>query len=483
MRWRYLAQRATTGEFLDLDVPLTVTELSWALSGAGALKATITPETAQLRAGDGRSVLEEWGTLLFAEADGIIRWGGVLISSQFTGAQWAVEAAEYPAYLAGLPYTGDWARIGVDPLDAVREIWRHVQAQPDGDLNVIVDETTTGPGGPRLGEAAVPAYWEVTFDADTVPAADATWVREDSVKAGLVEYDAEGKLAKDITAAADSLTLQAIGKFATMNLPSLITIGSEKIRVRARSGLRLHDLDRGVGDSKATAHDKGTTVRFDGTRRRKVARVPAKPYRLAWYETSDCGAELDALARETPFDYRVTHAWNGPEITHRLQLGYPRLGTGRDDLAFVSGENITDVVTVDRSGDDFANAVIGLGAGEGAKAVRAEAAVRDGRLRRVAVYTDKSVARPYRLGLLAREELARRQPMLEIASIDVIDHPHAPIGSWQVGDDITVSARVPWLGDVTIVCRVVAWAVTGDATARLSLRRADSFSYAPPPEG
>lgn len=353
MTWRYVAQRATTGELLDLDVPIARDELSWALSGPGSLRGTVTPDVGRLRAADGGPLLDEWGTLLYAEADGQIRWGGVVVRSVFAGATWSVEAVGMAGYPKGLPYLGEYVRIGVDPLDVVRELWAHVQAQPDGNLGMVVDGTTS------------------------------------------------------------------------------------PVRV-------------GTADEK---------------------------YAVVWWEAPDIAGEIDSLAQETPFDYAEEHRWDGDTIAHRLVLGYPRLGRRRDDLAFVQGVNVANPVAPTRDGDDYANEVVGLGSGEGRRVLLRRIPHRDGRLRRAAVYSDKSVKTEARMDALCRAELGVRRHTTAIDAVEVIDHPNAPIGSWALGDDVLIQARIPWLGDVALWHRIVGWSLIGDHRARLSLRRSDTFTY------
>lgn len=367
--WRYIAQRATTGEFLDLELPLHRDELSWELSGAGALRGTVAPDTGVLRAPDGRLILEEWGTLLYAEANGQIRWGGILASSKFQGGQWQIEAAGFTTYPHGQPYGGTYSKIGVDPADAVAHIWSHLQSYPDGNLGLKV----TGDKTPvRLG----------------TPPRD-------------VNFQGNGQ-----------------------------------------------DVSFQTG-----------------------------PYELNWYDAVDCGAEIDALAKEAGFDYVERHYWSGDKIAHELRLGYPRLGRRREDLAFIQGDNIAAVVTPELDGDLFANEVLGIGSGEGAGALRRSTAVRDGRLRRASVYTAKDVSSSSRLDAAIAAELRRRQDTLTIKSVSVRDHPNAPIGSWDVGDDVLIQATLPWLGEVAVWSRITGWALNSEATATLTLARSDSFTY------
>ncbi len=375
--WTYIAQRALTGEFLDMDVPLARDELTWSLSGAGALRGTISPDVGRMRAPDGRLLLEEWGTLIYAEVDGDIRWGGIVISSQFENEKWTVEAAGFATYPHGLVYPGDLSTYTVDAFDIVPNIWAALQALPDSDLGVTIRKF----GAPTLRIGVAP----------------------------FTEY-------------------------------------------------------------KNANGDWGPTP-IDGAETRTN---PGDPYELRWWDSKDCGQEIDTLAKQVPFDYIETHAWNGNTISHHIDLHWPRAGRQRDDLSFVQGSNVLNVVSPSIDGDDYANEVVGLGAGEGSAIVRRVVAVRDGRLRRSKVYTDKSVTDTARMDALIADELAWRRNTLEINSITVRDHPNAPIGSWQLGDDILVEADIPWLGLIAVWCRVTGWSLVSEHTANIELARIDT---------
>lgn len=400
--WRYIVQRATTGEFLDWDLPLNRDTLSWSLSGAGALSGTVTPDVGSLRDRTGRLILEEWGSLIYAEADGEIRWGGIIASSAFTGEEWSVEAAGFTTYPHGIPYLGDFSRAQVDPVDAIRELWNHIQSQPDGNLGVKV---LGGPTPARLGalEKQVPS---------TRPRVAAS------------------------------------------------TLSTEQARDLTDSGWTIYNDPSGV----KYFVDKPTTV-------------AAVPYELSFWEAPDCGSEIDTISKTMSLDFVERHTWDGDSITHAVEMSYPRAGRRREDLSFVQGDNIFSPVTFTGNGDDFANEVYGIGSGEGREIVHRDTAVRDGRLRRVAVYTDKSVADTARLDALIADELHYRDGKFVVTSVTVIDHPNAPIGSWQLGDDVLLQCDVPWLGHVDLWCRVTGWTLNDEHTATLTLDRSDSFRY------
>lgn len=202
------------------------------------------------------------------------------------------------------------------------------------------------------------------------------------------------------------------------------------------------------------------------------------PYELSWWETPNCGSEFATLADETPFDWVEEAVWDGNEARLGIRIGYPRIGRRRDDLAFVEGENIVDRVLPKREGEAYANTVIGLGSGEGKGGLRKELSVRDGRLRVIEVLPRKDVTSQARLDALTRAELARLQPAaLTVDEITVRDHPSAPLGSWQQGDDIRVQVTDPHFGLIDDWFRVIAWRPVGEQFAVLRLARADQYSY------
>lgn len=374
MSWRYLAQRTRTGEWLDWDLPLSEVQITYALSGPPGLNATISPEVARLIGEDGHPILSEWATTIYAEADGQIRFGGVLVHSSYgDDGGWQLECMGFSGYPTGIPYLGSYTEDSVDPLDVVREIWDHVQTHDGGkgDLGVVVDDTS-----------------------------------------------------------------------------SPVRIG------KVQKHIPLTTEDASVDSNP-------------------------QPYVLVWWEAKDCGQEIDALAKQAPFDYLEEHAWDGDEVTHRLRLGYPRFGRKRDDLRFMQGENIAVLPSPEVQGDEFANEVYGIGAGEGSKALKTSVTENDGKLRRVHVFHNSGVDKKDRLDMLSREQLKIRNPMLQLADVQIIDHPNAPLGSWRVGDDILVQGEIPWRGEFSLWCRVVSatFAPEDPGQATLQLARSDSFTY------
>lgn len=222
----------------------------------------------------------------------------------------------------------------------------------------------------------------------------------------------------------------------------------------------------------------GVTVVLPGNCPVRIG-TTTEPYELAWWENTDCGAELGQLAQETPFDFTESHDWSGPStITHKVTVAYPRVGRRRDDLVF-NHDNLREAVELERDGSPgaFANVSYVVGKGEGATTVQGYDGVRDGRLRRMTVYTDKLASTKARANSLARRERLVRALEPALSGIVVNDHDNARIGSWQVGDDIRVEVELPTIGRVDIWHRITAWTLQTDSTAQLSLARSNTFHY------
>lgn len=368
--WRYIAQKLNgdgTGSFLDYDLPLRDVQLTRTLSGPARLTGKLAPEVARLIVGN-QPVLKEWSTAIYAEADGHIRGGGILATSTFDGADWALDCVGFTGYATDLPYLDQFYGVQVDPLDMVRKLWDHIQAQPDGNIGLDVDPLT-----------------------------------------------------------------------------SPVRIGTPLTNVEFETGA-------------------GEDVSFE-----------AGPFKIAWWVTDDIGAKIDELAKETPFDYIEEHDWSGPTITHRLRLGYPRLGTRRHDLRFVYGENVLTTPTIDVDGEEYANEILALGAGEGRDMKRAiVTGPHGGRLRRMTMVSDKALRSKTSLTSFARRQLSIHSKLEDVTELEVRDHPQAPVGAYDAGDEIRVQGDTGW-ADVDLWARITAITIepeAGDAV-KLSLIRSD----------
>lgn len=202
-------------------------------------------------------------------------------------------------------------------------------------------------------------------------------------------------------------------------------------------------------------------------------------YQLTWHEDVEVGAQVDEICQQVPIDYREVWRWadaSRESVAMRLELGYPRLGRRQQNLRLVEGENISELVTVERSGDDFANSVVAYGAGEGSKQLRQTATHRDGRLRRVKAVDAADVTSKAALRAIATDELGRTSQVADITGFILRDHTHAAVGTFATGDDVLVQTTV---GTPTRMwVRITEYEFSPeDDTVSVTCTRSDSFDY------
>jgi hypothetical protein len=515
--WKFMAQRATTKQWLHRDIPFLEREsLENQLSAVGPLTTSINPIVGRQIAADGRPLFEELGTLLYAVADGEIRWGGIVQSSAWDGTKWAIDASTFASYPHRIPFQGEYRGVQVDPADIMRAIWAHVQSYPDGDLGVVV----TGSTGLKVGtdsddkatatskayDARNAEYKATQTELARLKKIVAT-TRATTLKSGTDARTAASKVLsekkrvltvqnrnltakkKDLTAANTALTA---ANEAVVRANQLIANAKNDI-ARAQSAYDTAkaavtqtgtvikqqqaavDAQSKVVDAAQAVKDKAQDVKQAAA---DQASADGGAYKILWWDTPNCGQEIDDLASETPFDWTERHYFDAAgEVHHEIQVHYPRAGRFRSDLRFATGENITEIVQAQSDGDTFANEVFGVGAGEGSGALRRSTAVRNGRLRTVAVVSAKNISRKDSLDARIRKELTARLNTLTFPKITVKHTRQTPIGSWDLGDDILVQADIPWLGRQSIRHRIVAWNQDDDTHATLTLERSDSILY------
>lgn len=378
-QWRYIATRMNgngTETVLSWDVPLKSARVTDELSGPGRLTGSVAFDTEMLRA-DGRPIFEPWSTAIYAEIDGQIRYGYLLIEMDEEGPNLLLDCGGFTTYPEGMPYTGEYAVAKEDPLVIVRHIWSHLQGKPQGNLGVTLDSTTS------------------------------------------------------------------------------------PIRVGALTTTTTSNKNpKGANSTSKSVNDQR--------------------YRLAWYQTPNLGTEIDSLARETPFDYRMKHSWatpGGEAIRHHMELGYPTLGKRQTNLRFVLGENIFEYPKVSYDGDDFANEVLVVGAGEGRKSIRAPRRKTTTRLRRAVTISDKSITAQSRANSKASTELKQRMGRVDIQDVVVINHPHAEIGTFAVGDEILIQSGDGWTEELALWVKILAMTIDPEAeTVRMTTTRVEKVT-------
>ena len=480
---RFAAQRYGTWEWLDLELPLDTDGPEYVLSSYGIMEGTIAPELGRATAEDGRLVLEEWGTLIhveFGERDR--RWTGIVVESKLQGKEWNVTVHEFPGYADGTPVESLVRGVKDDPADLIRQIWLDMQLMPNAYLGV----TVVGSTGVTIG----------TDSDDKVAAARAVLdARQQTYNTLTKTKNTETKELQDMTA-----TLADEVDIARKNLASAQATLTQLIKDNASSAqieaARLAVVERkGTLADAQTAYTAETNAKKNTLKAAKTNKDAAqkavdaarKAYDAAKDKAQEDGGAYEIRPEDTPdahqsikdlcdaasIEWKTSTKWTTGEPELKIEVAYPRIGSQRRDLVFEQGVNIISELDLVRA-RDYANAAIGVGAGEGSKAVRSSIANTTKRMRRVAVVEDKSLKKATQLTPIMRQELKTRSGEPYVASITVVDDPLAPIGSWSVGDDILVSGDVPHYGRYSKYHRIVSWQMKGETQAELTLELAEN---------
>jgi hypothetical protein len=240
---------------------------------------------------------------------------------------------------------------------------------------------------------------------------------------------------------------------------------------------------RNIWDYAQSIDDGDLNVTVDSTTSTSKVGTPADVWHSYWYDTKSLGDQVDELVSDqaTP-EYTCTTTWNATktDVIKRICLGWPRLGARRKDIEFSSGVNIIEEPEEALAGDDYAQVVIGTGAGDGSAKLRQISAVRNGRLRLEAVAAFPEVKSADILKQRTEWERAWRQTLGSVEQVVLRDTPAAPIGSWQVGDDVYTRIHNAWTS-YTGWCRVTAWTIKptarGGPQAVVSLKPSAMYTY------
>lgn len=197
----------------------------------------------------------------------------------------------------------------------------------------------------------------------------------------------------------------------------------------------------------------------------------------------DSGDEMNALARDIPFDYTERSAWNEGRtaITKELRLAYPKEGVQQNALSFRLGENVLEASPKQESEIQWTSDVIIRGWFPGSTYSSTLSNADPTRFRRVIMEDDAMINSNERSAVWAERKLTRRQVpnYWEKITIDMY-HPNAPLGSWDLGDSIYVQGLMPRIGKVEAWHRIMSYAIDeASGRAELGLKHEGAFNYDP----
>lgn len=129
--WRFYAQRAGSGLWLDTDAQLQDVEMDWILSGPSSGEAYVPSGLApNPKADDGRLKWSKWDTILLAEEDGNLAWGGVCTAANPDERGFKLEFTGITGWLEGIPYNDALQVWRTNVFDVVRRLVNHSATYP-----------------------------------------------------------------------------------------------------------------------------------------------------------------------------------------------------------------------------------------------------------------------------------------------------------------------------------------------------------------
>lgn len=477
---RYSAQRYGTWAWLDLELPLDTEGPEWALSTYGVMYATVAPDLGLQKSEDGRPVLEEWGTLIHAETeDGIRRWTGIVVRSELLGKEWSLTIHEFPGYLDGTPVESLIRAVEDDPADIIRQVWQNVQIMPNSWLGVTVDGSTSTRIGTKSSDLAAAA--RATMDARNETL---TQLNKTKTSATKELQDATMTLADEVAQARAQVTeaQRIVNNLIKSGAPSA-QIEAARLTVVARLAT-LSDAQaayqqeinakkaalKNAKTNKEAAQKAYDDARAAYERAKEKADEDGGAYEIRPEEVPDALETINYVCDRTGVEWTTETRTSNDAPDLRVKIHNTRAGGRRNDLVFEQGINIMSELALVRDGEEYANAGLGVGAGEGTKAIRASIASTSPRLRRVAVVEDRSIKKSADLSAIMRKELKQRSGLPYVQEIEVVDHELAPMFSWNVGDHILIQGDVPHYGRYSELHRIVSWQMLGEHRARLRLK-------------
>lgn len=120
--WRYYAQRAGSGLWLDTNVQLADPEFSWKRSAPNSGKALVPSGVGEVVASDGQNTWGKFNTLLYAEEDGNLSWAGIVAAATPDDKGTQLELMGAYGWLQGVPYEGHYSVWRTNLFDTIRHL-------------------------------------------------------------------------------------------------------------------------------------------------------------------------------------------------------------------------------------------------------------------------------------------------------------------------------------------------------------------------
>lgn len=460
--WRFHLLTLPNREWVDRDLQLQAAKVTQGLSTPDSISGRLPLGYRMINTPTGKPGLTERGAAIIAEQEGRDPVFAI-VDSLTTDDDWLnVAAGGFTAYPTGMPWVDkEFSSTKVDPLDVVRMIWANLQNKPNGNLQVIVDQTKSGqylgkPEGHELSTAKqFMAYMQDQLNYTKEQAEeDAKLVEQYATKAlAAAGLPAGGLLLRSTSVPTGDKrskrnlwfqgNAEGLTAAHTWNGKKWVELSNAKFNAASDWYFEWLDQKDILKDSKAMYAQTKEEFNHAKSKVSELSDQKAEPYTLSWWDTPDVGTIITDLATQTPFDYREETTWNGDdELTHRLRIGYPELGARRENLRLEIGVNVTAPPPLTES--DYASEITVLGAGEGRSMVRSTASRDSGRLRRATVIERKEFTKSAQTNREANTQLKARTSEWTFDNLSLVDHPMCPYGSFDPGDWLYLVGDAGW---------------------------------------
>lgn len=201
-------------------------------------------------------------------------------------------------------------------------------------------------------------------------------------------------------------------------------------------------------------------------------------------EFVDCGDQITSLARDLPLDLFERVQWNVDRtaVERKIEIAYPLGGLVQENLAFRLGDNVINCEKAEEMEIEPVSDVIIRSWIPGRTYSSTLSNADMTRARRTILEEDAMINGNERAAAWAKRKLQRRNVPKHFSKISIDpNHPHAPFGSWWVGDSIYVEAfNFPWHGDIQEWHRVLSFTIKeGEPLIELELKAEGAFNYDP----
>lgn len=449
---RAMFKRPLSDTWLDLEAEAYSIDVTRVLNGPADITVTLPISYLNMKGPDGHRVIGEYETLVIVEDDAEELSVALIDSIDVQKDTITVSGAGLSILAKGTPWMGEAkAYTNADAVRIFRDIWSYILSHPGTQVGLKITGDTSSSGS--VGIPPTEAYIKAKRNMDALEK------RRTEDAADLARREADLLAAtKTLFRAAGLHTVGQVKmqKSAPSQKTDVIWIETDKMNEtkvykkgawQTVTGVNAQILDWIWKESYRTNSARGlkeTKTEYVKAKEKlkNLSDEAGEPYPLNWWATHDLSQKIGELTEMGPFEFVERACWSGEDLSLSLEVGAPRIGARREELAFELGINVTEVPTF-KQRDPYTD-VFMLGAGEGSSTLRIHQTITDSqRVRRVQVITDKDATTKDQVRQASRRAIAPHKQDLDYTFDTVIvkDHAWARPSQYDIGDEIRITGH------------------------------------------